>query len=93
MNYKFIWDKKKYALNIKKHHVPFERAEKVFDDPRRVLIFDEKHSIFEERWITIGFSDVTLLTVVFTETDDIIRLITARKADKYEEEDYFYGIS
>jgi len=93
MNYKFIWGKKKYALNIKKHHVPFERAVKVFDDPRCVVMFDEKHSIFEERWKAIGFSDLALLSVIFTETDDIIRLITARKADKNEEEDYFYGIS
>jgi len=93
MDYKFIWGKKKYALNIKKHHVPFERAIKVFDDPERVLIYDEKHSIFEDRWMTIGFSDLTLLTVVYTENDDIIRLITARKADKKEEKEYFYGIS
>jgi uncharacterized protein len=85
------WDEEKNAINKRKHGVSFEKAKKVFFDPRRFETFDKKHSFFEERLITVGFSDLTLLTVVFTEKDDIVRIISARKAKKDEEEEYFYG--
>ena len=91
MDIDFEWDEEKNAKNIRKHKVSFERAKKVFFDPRRFETFDIKHSIFEERLMTVGFSGLKLLTVIFTERDNIIRIISARKADKYEEEDYFYG--
>ena len=91
MDIVFEWDEEKNAKNIRKHGVSFEKAEKVFFDPRRFETFDIKHSIFEERLMTVGFSDLTLLTVVFTEKDNFIRIISARKAEKDEEEEYFYG--
>jgi Uncharacterized protein conserved in bacteria len=91
MDIDFEWDEEKNAKNIRKHKVSFERAKKVFFDPRRFETFDIKHSIFEERLMTVGFSGLKLLTVIFTERDNFIRIISARKAEKDEEEEYFYG--
>ena len=91
MNIDFEWDEEKNAKNIRKHGVSFEMAKKVFLDPRRFEMIDIEHSIFEERLMTVGFSGLKLLSVIFTERDDSVRIITARKADKHEEEEYFYG--
>jgi len=88
-----VWDEEKNALNKRKHKISFEEAKKVFLDPRRFETFDKKHSNFEERLITIGFSGVKLLTIIFTERDSSVRIISAREANKKEEEEYFYGYS
>jgi len=89
----FEWDEKKAAGNIKKHGVSFESALKVFNDPMRYEIFDHTHSFFENRWLTIGMVNTIILEVVFTERLNCIRIISAQKADKEEEEEYFYGYS
>jgi uncharacterized DUF497 family protein len=89
----FEWDEEKNAFNKKKHKITFEEAEKVFLDPKRFETIDKKHSFNEERLKTVGFSGIALLSVVFTERDSSVRIITARKADKREEEEYFYGYS
>jgi len=91
MNIGFEWDEEKNAKNIRKHKINFELAKKVFFDPKRFEIIDKKHSLNEERLKTVGFSGVALLSVIFTERDDSVRIISARKAEKDEEEEYFYG--
>jgi len=93
MDLKFEWDSKKNIENIKKHGVSFEEAKMVFFDPKKREYFDYEHSLFEARWITIGLSSLDILKVVFTEIGDHIRIITARKAGKNDEEDYFNGYS
>ena len=62
----FEWNNNKNLTNQKKHKVSFERATGVWKDPKRIVFYDESHSIDEERWIVIGFSG-TVLFVVFTE--------------------------
>ena len=91
MELRFEWDEKKDLINIKKHGVAFDEAEKVFFDPERYETYDEIHSLFEKRWIILGLAGLKILKVVFTERNGIIRIISARKADKYDEEVYFYG--
>ena len=91
MNIDFEWDEEKNVKNIRKHKINFELAKKVFFDPKRFEIIDKKHSLNEERLKTVGFSGVALLSVIFTERDDSVRIISARKAEKDEEEEYFYG--
>jgi uncharacterized DUF497 family protein len=91
MDLKFEWDEEKDALNKRKHGVSFKSAKRVFFDPKRTEMLDKKHSLFEERWVTVGFSDLTLLTVIFTERNHSVRIISARNANKKEEEVYFYG--
>ncbi len=91
---KFEWDSNKEQINIKKHHISFKTEELVFGDENRLEIFDEEHSIDEDRYITIGMIDqiAVVLMVVYTmrEEETAIRIISARKATKSEREAYFY---
>ena len=85
----FEWNNKKNLTNQKKHKVSFERATGVWKDPKRIVFYDESHSVDEERWIVIGFSG-TVLFVVFTEkNEETVRIISARKANNEEIERYY----
>ena len=83
------WDEKKNEQNIKKHGVDFAEANQVFDS---VLIssLDDSQDYGEDRWIAIGMlQNGTVVVVVFTEEEnDIIRMISMRKASKNEKERY-----
>jgi len=89
----FEWDEKKNVINIKKHGVSFEDAIMVFNDPKRYEQYDKAHSFFEDRWKTVGLNNTTVLSVIITEAEESTRIISVRKADKYEKEKYFYGYS
>lgn len=87
----FIWDEAKNKKNINKHGVSFEEAESVFTDESARLIADPDHSNEEDRFILLGLSlKLNLLVVVhvYMESDEIIRIISARKADSKEEPYY-----
>jgi len=91
-NNKFTWDEEKNKANIKKHKVTFSEAATVFDDDNAVYFDDEAHSQEEERFVVIGFSERARMLMVchcYRDEDAIIRIISARKADKEESE--FYG--
>ena len=90
MTLSFEWDSEKAAINIKKHGISFETATKVFFDEERIEIFDEAHSMDEERYITIGLADHVLF-VVYTERSPKIRLISARLATARERKLYYDG--
>jgi len=98
VNYYFEWDPQKAVTNLKKHKVKFEKAATIFRDPRALTIFDDEHSQYEERWVTIGMdSSANLLVVVHTyqETDQNvskIRIISAQKATKNEISQYMGGL-
>ena len=85
----FTWDEKKNEQNIKKHGFDFAEADQVFDS---VLIssLDESQDYGEDRWIGIGtLQNGTVVIVVFTEEEnDVIRVISMRKASKNEKEKY-----
>lgn len=88
---KFEWDENKNKGNIKKHKVSFEEASTVFYDEFARVIDDPDHSEDEDRFIILGISSVMNLLVVChcsREDDSIIRIISARKADKTEEKEY-----
>ncbi len=88
----FAWDPKKSKLNLKKHGVSFEEASTVFFDEHAIQFFDTDHSTEEDRFILLGISFRLRLLVVchcFRESESIVRLISARKADKAEEEAYW----
>lgn len=87
-NIVFEWDDEKNRINKRKHHVSFETAEKVFADENRIEWFDAIHSDEEDRYITLGMVD-NILHVVYTEREEAIRLISARRADKYERRKYY----
>jgi len=87
---KFEWDENKNLSNQKKHKVSFEEAKTVFTDELARLIPDPDNSIGEERFILMGMSSqYNLLTVCHCErTSNTIRIISARKADKFERKQY-----
>jgi len=88
----FIWDERKNQTNIKKHGVSFESAIAVFDDENGILIYDEPHSCYEERFVLIGLNKQNnLLTVChcYRDNEETIRIISARRATKNETKQYF----
>ena len=66
------WDEMKNQLNRKKHGIDFETAMLVYNDLQRIEIYDEEHSITEDRYNTIGLVE-NVLFVVYTERKDNIR--------------------
>ena len=87
----FEWDDSKEKINIIKHGINFSTAALVFGNPNRIEKYDTKHSIFEDRYITIGQINKTaiVVVVVYTERPNVIRIISARTATKRESEAYY----
>ena len=92
MNGRFIWDPQKAQINLNKHGIRFEEASTVFADRMRIVLLDEEHSIDEQRFITIGYSQSNrLLLVAHVERTGKIRIISARKATRNERRFYEQG--
>ena len=88
---RFEWDPKKSESNKKKHGVSFEEAETAFLDERGLLIPDLDHSKDEERFVLLGISAILRTLVVchcYREDEEVIRIISARKADRFEQSQY-----
>jgi uncharacterized protein len=85
----FEWDEAKAAENYAKHGVSFETATKVFRDPFGVERLDDREDYGEERFVLIGVAEEIVLTIVYTERNDRIRIISARRATRREQDDYF----
>jgi hypothetical protein len=91
----FEWDEDKNESNRRKHGIWFEEARQVFEDPNALMFFDKDHSTQENRFIMLGRSSQTrILVVVFSETEseNILRVISARMATKKELKRYEEGI-
>jgi hypothetical protein len=85
----FEWDSDKAKRNIKIHNVSFDEASTVFKDILSLTIYDPIHSNKEDRFVLIGNSFKNrLIVVIFTERNDKIRIISARKAIKNERKQY-----
>jgi len=87
----FTWDHLKAHSNIKKHGVSFEEAKSAFYDENARVIYDPDHSQQEDRFILLGMSEYSRLLIVchcYRENDSIIRIISARKANKLEQKQY-----
>jgi uncharacterized protein len=85
----FTWDPGKAAANLSKHGVSFEDASTVFRNPLAKVLPDPTHSEQEQRSLIIGHSaGGRLLLVVFTESGDRIRIISARDASAHERREY-----
>ena len=89
MELKFEWDPQKAARNLAKHEVPFEEAATVFGDPLGRITSDPRHSVDEERFVLLGFSEQQrLLAVMFAERGEAFAIISARRATPRERRDY-----
>ena len=91
--YNFKWDPDKEKLNMRKHRISFLRSTTVFRDPNQISVFDEEHSINEDRWITFGLDENGILLAVIhtfkqTQHNVNIRIISARKATQTETKQY-----
>jgi hypothetical protein len=86
---KFEWDDQKAVENLSKHGVSFGEATEVFYDPNALEDYDAEHSIDEGRFTIIGLSSRRLLYVIYAErAADLVRIISARKASRAEQEIY-----
>ena len=85
---KFDWDKKKNAINIKKHGIDFSDVVDIFNHPMLTAV-DNSADYDEERWIGIGWLKALVGVVVYTERiGNTVRIISARKATKQEVKKY-----
>ena len=87
----FEWDDTKNERNQTKHGVAFEDAQTVFFDERAIQFDDPDHSIDEERFLLLGFSQKLNVLVVchcYRSDESIVRIISARKATKKEQKVY-----
>ena len=87
----FEWDSEKNRKNIRKHDISFKEAVTAFTDGFARTIQDPDHSNEEDRFILLGMSTALKLLVVchcFREKKKVIRIISARKADKSEAKQY-----
>jgi hypothetical protein len=86
---RFEWDDAKAQTNLAKHGVSFGEATEVFYDPNGLEDYDAEHSETESRFFIIGLSSRHLLYVIYAERlNDVIRIISARKADRVERQIY-----
>ena len=88
---RFEWDERKSRDNRRKHGVSFEEARTAFADERALLLDDPEHSADEDRFVLLGLSAALKMLVVchcYREADDVIRIISARKADRREQARY-----
>ena len=88
---KFEWDQKKANANLRRHRISFEEARTVFFDKEALLIPDDIHSEDEDRFVILGLSLQARILVVchcLRVSGTVIRIISARKANRSEERQY-----
>ncbi|HLQ50066.1 MAG TPA: BrnT family toxin [Terriglobales bacterium] len=85
----FEWDALKAQGNLAKHGVSFEAARLVFDDVFALERLDVGGERAEVRYVTTGMANGVVLTVVYIERGERIRIISARKATRHEQEEYY----
>ena len=91
MDLVFEWDDRKDRANRKKHGVSFAEARSAFLDENARVLPDPEHSEEEERFVLLGLSTSLRILVVchcYRQKDEVIRIISARKADREEQRQY-----
>jgi uncharacterized DUF497 family protein len=89
---RFEWDEKKRIINIKKHGIDFIDVPAMFKFDT-VTVIDDRFEYEGVRYQTLGLLKNHVILVVHTESETVIRIISARKAIKYEEKIYFNQIT
>ena len=85
---RFEWDENKDRLNKKNHGFSFTEILEIFDDPAFLEGYDKEHSVKEDRYYGIGCLNNILYIIVFYTLRERKRIISARRADKDEQEEY-----
>lgn len=87
---RFEWDEAKRLANLKRHGFDFLAVERIFAADVFTLL-DERFNYGEIRYLTLGMFDGRIVAIAHTETDEVTRIISVRKARKDEEEIYYNG--
>lgn len=88
---RFTWHEPKRQLTVQKRGLDFAEAERLFDGP--TLTFeDERRDYGERRWVTMGLLGEKVIVIVHTETEDEIRVISMREAEKDEQLLFFANL-
>ena len=85
----FEWDDEKAVANWRSHGVSFDQAIKAFRDHFAIERIDDRLNYGEERINLIGMCGSVILHVTYTERGERIRLISARRATRHEQDDYY----
>ena len=88
---RFEWDGSKASANLAKHGVSFDEACSVFEDEHALLASDDAHSAREDRFVLLGLTGRARLLVVVhcvRESESVLRIISARKATRREQDQY-----
>jgi uncharacterized DUF497 family protein len=88
LNLNFEWNKSKARDNFAKHGVSFELAKRAFDDPFALEFLDDREDYDEQRFAIIGMVEGRIFYVVYAERRNLIRIISARSANRHEQETY-----
>lgn len=88
----FQWDEAKRKSNLHNHGIDFVGIEQVLEG-ETVTILDDRFDYDEDRFVTFGLLDGRVVAIAHTESDEVIRIISVRKATTYEEDSYFKEIS
>ena len=89
---RFEWDEAKRWLNLKRHGIDFVEVEKVLAG-ETITFLDDRFDYGEMRLLTFGLLNERVVAIAHTETDEVIRVISVRKASKNEENIYFREIN
>ncbi len=88
---KFEWDEAKRRSNVARHGIDFVSVNELFDG-LTITISDDRFAYDEERFVTFGILNGRVLAVVHTESESSIRIVSVRKANKNEQENFFRAI-
>lgn len=88
----FEWDEAKHLANLDKHGIDFIDVPEVFDGDI-VTVEDSRYSYGEQRFVTFGVLQGRVVAVVHTDRGESVRIVSARKATKNEQQTYFQEIS
>ncbi|MGO8731433.1 MAG: BrnT family toxin [Terriglobia bacterium] len=88
----YEWDEAKRRSNIQKHGIDFLGIEKLFAG-RTITILDDRIDYGKPRFVTVGLLNGHVVVIAHTEADEVIRIISVRKATKNEEISYFKEIA
>ncbi len=89
---RFEWDESKRRSNIRKHGIDFIGIERVFAG-ETVTLLDDRFDYPEERYLTVGVVERRVVVIAHTETDEVIRIISVRRATQNEKISYFKKIA
>ena len=89
----YSYDKNKKVLNLAKHGLDFDDAKRVIESNETVTFEDDRFDYGEQRFITIGLLQDALVAIVTSETENKIRIISMRKAEKHEQTKYYENIN